>query len=91
MPDTTNHTPRRTIRSPGRIWNPALERARREGTDLSKVLNSFLDEYGRGAELPAAESNLGNISMVELTRMAALLDGEIERRYRAKWSKQEMG
>lgn len=38
-------TAMRHIRVPDDVWTPAMERARREGTDLSKVVVTFLRDY----------------------------------------------
>lgn len=38
-------TTMRHLRVPDDVWAPAMERARREGTDLSKVVVTFLRDY----------------------------------------------
>jgi hypothetical protein len=40
-----NHTPRRTVRVPDNVWQPAQEKAATEGTNVSAVVNRKLAEY----------------------------------------------
>lgn len=39
-------TPKRSIRAPGEIWDPARARAREEQTTITRVINSYLARYG---------------------------------------------
>lgn len=38
-------TPNRVIRVPDELWDAARGKARREGTDVSKLIRAFLTEY----------------------------------------------
>jgi hypothetical protein len=40
-----NHTPRRTVRVPDDVWQPAQKKAATEGTNVSAVVNRGLVAY----------------------------------------------
>lgn len=42
-------TPHRTIRVAPEIWEPARDKAEREGRNLSEVIREFLTEYVKDA------------------------------------------
>lgn len=44
-PVPSKGTPRRTIRVPDDVWDPAIEKAHSEGTDVSTVIRDRLTEY----------------------------------------------
>ena len=41
------NTPRRTFRSPGRVWNLALRKSRRTGKPVAHVINECLWKWTR--------------------------------------------
>ena len=52
-------TPLRNIRVPDEVWKPALDNARHEGTDLTKVIVAYLRQYNRRHERAALKSEPG--------------------------------
>lgn len=47
--DTSNHTPRRTVRVPDDVWEAAGRRADHEGTTVSAEVVKHLARYAKGA------------------------------------------
>ncbi|MFE9391218.1 hypothetical protein [Streptomyces sp. NPDC006784] len=65
----TGETPKRNIRVPNEVWDPAKTRATQEGRTIAAVVNSYLSRYGSGTSEGAATANpwdIVNLVMREL-------------------------
>lgn len=43
----SRHTPRRTVRVPDNVWQPAQEKAATEGTTVTAIVVRALEKYGK--------------------------------------------
>lgn len=70
----TGETPKRNIRVPDDIWNPAKDRASAEGRTIAAVVNSQLSRYG--AALPPDAATRDPWDIVNLV-IRELADGSV--------------
>jgi hypothetical protein len=77
----TGKTPVRNLRVRPEVWEPALERAKAEGTSLTAVIIAFLERYNAGA------GNDGPPPVLQLRVWEDTDDGSYS--WKPKWSEWE--